>query len=105
MGNSFIKKITSNFLIMKIFISVKIVCLAFSLSFCSPAIQQLRSEKTIREKESQNSGEKNIAVKYFSVSIDALNDPASPYRDRYNAIYPVVNAGFNIPLFQGRLGR
>ena len=45
------------------------------------------------------------AYYYFSVSIDALNDPASPYRDRYNAIYPVVNAGFNIPLFQGRRGR
>lgn len=55
---------------MKIFISVKIVCLAFSLSFCSPAIQQLRSEKTITEKEVQNSGEKNIAVKYFTVSIN-----------------------------------
>ncbi len=39
---------------------------------------------------------------YLSVSIDVLSDPSSPYRDRYNEIYPVVNAGFIFPLFQGR---
>ncbi len=44
---------------------------------------------------------RNSPYYYFSVSADVINDPSSPYRDRYNEIYPVVNAGFNIPLFQG----
>lgn len=39
---------------------------------------------------------------YFSVSIDVLDNRASPYRDFNNQIYPVVNAGFVIPLFQNR---
>ena len=43
---------------------------------------------------------RNSPYYFFSIAIDALNDPNSPYRDRYNEIYPVVNAGFNIPLFQ-----
>ena len=82
---------------MKIFISVKIVCLAFSLSVCSPAIQQLRSEKTITEKEVQNSGEKNIAVKYFSVSIDTndsvrFNEDGNVYVSLYkdNEVFDIT---------------
>jgi hypothetical protein len=43
----------------------------------------------------------NSAYYYFSVSVDVINNPNSPYRTYGNEIYPVVNAGFNIPLFQG----
>jgi hypothetical protein len=44
---------------------------------------------------------RNSPYYYFSVSVDILNKPNSPYTDRYNTLLPVVNAGFNIPLFQG----
>jgi hypothetical protein len=44
---------------------------------------------------------RNTPYYYFSVSFDIINDPNSPYRTFANEIYPVVNAGFNIPLFQG----
>lgn len=44
---------------------------------------------------------RNSPYYYFSVSIDVFNNPNSPYRNFANDIYPVVNAGFNIPLFQG----
>lgn len=44
---------------------------------------------------------RNTPYYYFSVSVDVLNNPASPYRTFANEIFPVVNAGFNIPLFQG----
>jgi hypothetical protein len=44
---------------------------------------------------------RNTPYYYFSVSVDVINDPNSPYRTYANEIYPVVNAGFNIPLFQG----
>lgn len=44
---------------------------------------------------------RNTPYYYFSISVDVLNDPLSPYRTYANEIYPVVNAGFNIPLFQG----
>jgi hypothetical protein len=46
-------------------------------------------------------GPRNSPYYYFSVSLDVLNDPQSPYTDRFNNLLPVVNAGFNIPLFQG----
>jgi hypothetical protein len=45
--------------------------------------------------------ERNAPYYYFSVSIDVLKNINSPYRTVSNEIYPVVNAGFNIPLFQG----
>jgi hypothetical protein len=45
---------------------------------------------------------RNTPYYYFSVSFDVINDLNSPYRTFANEIYPVVNAGFNIPLFQGR---
>ena len=44
---------------------------------------------------------RNTPYYYFSVAVDVLNDRNSPYRTYANEIYPVVNAGFNIPLFQG----
>ena len=44
---------------------------------------------------------RNSPYYYFSVSVDVLNNRNSPYRTFANEIYPVVNAGFNIPLFQG----
>jgi len=44
---------------------------------------------------------RNSFYYYFSVSVDVLNKANSPYTDRLNTLLPVVNAGFNIPLFQG----
>ena len=44
---------------------------------------------------------RNTPYYYLSVSVDVINNPNSPYRTFANEIYPVVNAGFNIPLFQG----
>lgn len=52
----------------------------------------------------------NSPYYYFSVSIDVLDNPYSPYRDVVpgpnggyvvNDIIPVIKAGVNIPLFQG----
>jgi hypothetical protein len=43
----------------------------------------------------------NSPYYYFSVSVDVFNNPNSPYKTYNGEIYPVVNAGFNIPLFQG----
>jgi hypothetical protein len=59
---------------------------------------------------------RNAPYYFFSISIDVLSNPNSPYRDVVfqqdannpngyriviNDPYPVVKAGFNIPLFQG----
>ena len=44
---------------------------------------------------------RNVPYYYFSVAFDVMNNINSPYRTISNEIYPVVNAGFNIPLFQG----
>lgn len=38
---------------------------------------------------------------YFSVSLDVLKNRYSPYVDSYGNLYPIINAGFNIGLFQG----
>ena len=46
-------------------------------------------------------GSRNAPYYYFSISVDLLNNQYSPYRTVSNEVYPVVNAGFNIPLFQG----
>jgi len=43
---------------------------------------------------------RNVPYYYFSVAFDVLKNINSPYRTISNEIYPVVNAGFNIPLFQ-----
>jgi len=45
---------------------------------------------------------RNSPYFYFSVSVDVINNKNSPYTDRFNNLFPVVAAGFNIPLFQGR---
>lgn len=45
---------------------------------------------------------RNSPYYYFSVSVDVLNRPNSPYTDNRNNVLPVIVAGFNIPLFQGR---
>lgn len=39
---------------------------------------------------------------YFSVSADFMGDKNSPYIDTYERMVPVVRAGYNIGLFQGR---
>jgi hypothetical protein len=44
---------------------------------------------------------RNVPYYYVSVAFDVMNNINSPYRTISNEIYPVVNAGFNIPLFQG----
>lgn len=44
---------------------------------------------------------RNSPYYYFSVSVDILQNHNSPYTDQYNNLLPVVNAGFNIPLFGG----
>ncbi len=46
---------------------------------------------------------------YLSIMVDVTRDPESPYTERlqngaYRAI-PIIRAGFNIPLFQGRRNR
>lgn len=43
----------------------------------------------------------NSEYYFISVSFDILNKPLSPYTNSNGDIYPVINAGFNIPLFQG----
>ena len=48
---------------------------------------------------------RNSPYYYFSVSVDLINNKNSPYTDRFNNLLPVVVAGFNIPLFQGRQDR
>lgn len=35
---------------------------------------------------------------YFSVMIDLLNNPNSPYRDGYNRADPIIRAGFAFPI-------
>ncbi len=47
----------------------------------------------------------NNTYYYFSVMFDALQLKNSPYLDSYGRLIPVIRAGFNIALFQGRQGR
>jgi len=44
----------------------------------------------------------NNTYYYFSVMFDALKLANSPYVDSYGRLIPVIRAGFNIALFQGR---
>jgi hypothetical protein len=44
----------------------------------------------------------NNTYYYFSVMFDALKLANSPYIDSYGRLIPVIRAGFNIALFQGR---
>jgi hypothetical protein len=39
---------------------------------------------------------------YFSVMVDVIKSPFSPYVDRFQRAVPVISAGFNIALFGGR---
>ena len=48
---------------------------------------------------------RNSPYYYFSVSVDLLKSPNSPYIDQFNNLIPVINAGFNIPLFRGNQQR
>lgn len=47
----------------------------------------------------------NNTYYFFSVSFDALQLENSPYIDSYGRLVPVIRAGFNIALFQGRNNR
>lgn len=47
----------------------------------------------------------NNTYYYFTVSGDFLGNKNSPYIDNFERMIPVVRAGFNIGLFQGRGGR
>ncbi len=48
--------------------------------------------------------EDNGTYYYFSVLFDVGKDPNSPYLDQLGRIDPLIRAGFNIALFQGRKG-
>jgi hypothetical protein len=39
---------------------------------------------------------------YLAILFDIMDDENSPYRDNAGRVNPVIRAGFNIPLFQGR---
>lgn len=39
---------------------------------------------------------------YLSISFDVIRDKNSPYVDGYNRIIPILRAGYNIGLFQGK---
>jgi hypothetical protein len=43
----------------------------------------------------------NNSFGYISVLFDVLQQPGSPYTDRFGNIIPFISAGFNIGLFQG----
>ena len=47
----------------------------------------------------------NNSFYYLSVMADVLQLPGSPYVDSYGRIIPVIRAGYNIALFQGRQSR
>ena len=44
----------------------------------------------------------NNTYYFFSVSWDILGDKNSPYTDGYGRTNPIIRAGYNIGLFQGR---
>ncbi|MDQ6845927.1 MAG: hypothetical protein M3Z92_16540 [Bacteroidota bacterium] len=44
----------------------------------------------------------NNTYYYFSISWDVLGDKNSPYIDGYGRSNPIIRAGYNIGLFQGR---
>ena len=39
---------------------------------------------------------------YFSILLDVANSPFSPYKDNLRRSVPIIRAGYNIALFQGR---
>ena len=54
---------------------------------------------------SSGRSEGNNTYYYFSVLFDVAQQPGSPYIDAGRRMIPVVRAGFNIGLFQGRQSR
>jgi hypothetical protein len=42
---------------------------------------------------------------YLAILFDVLKEPNSPYTDNLNRSIPIIRAGFNVPLFQGRGSR
>ena len=47
-------------------------------------------------------GPSNNSYFYFSLLFDVLRQPNSPYVDYYGRLIPIIKAGYNIALFQGR---
>src|SRR5439155_9919748 len=45
------------------------------------------------------------AYGYLAVLWDVMNDLNSPYVDNYGRAIPIIRAGFNVPLFQGKGSR
>jgi hypothetical protein len=39
---------------------------------------------------------------YFSVMIDLLKNPNSPYRDGFNRADPIIRAGFAFPILRSK---
>ena len=54
---------------------------------------------------SSGRGEGNNTYYYFSVLFDVAQLPNSPYVDSYGRLIPVIRAGINVALFQGRQRR
>lgn len=44
----------------------------------------------------------NNSYYYLSILFDVLKEPNSPYTDSYNRTIPIIRAGYNIALFQGK---
>ncbi|HSN60937.1 MAG TPA: hypothetical protein VLR49_08380, partial [Ferruginibacter sp.] len=44
----------------------------------------------------------NKSFYYISILWDVAKSPNSPYKDNLNRAIPVIRAGYNIALFQGR---
>lgn len=44
----------------------------------------------------------NKSYFYISLSFDVLQIPGSPYVDYYGQLIPIIKAGYNVALFQGR---
>jgi hypothetical protein len=42
------------------------------------------------------------AYGYLAILLDVGNSANSPYKDGYGRTIPIIRAGFNVPLFQGR---
>jgi len=54
---------------------------------------------------SSGRSEGNNSYYYLSVMFDVAQQPNSPYVDSYRRMIPVIRAGYNIGLFQGRQRR
>ncbi|MES2429510.1 MAG: hypothetical protein V4556_01160 [Bacteroidota bacterium] len=52
-----------------------------------------------------NRSSDNNTYYYLSIGFDVLKEPYSPYKDNFGRAEPVIRAGYNIALFQGRKNR